>query len=69
MELEQVPSPDWLPPSFLHPQPIPAQAASCKERQKWPYLFLAGAVCRRDLPHRRRGWNGGGGTVFWELYA
>lgn len=57
MALEQVPSPDWLPPSFLHPQPIPAQAASCKERQKWPYLFLTGAVCPRDLPHGRRGWN------------
>lgn len=60
-----MPSPDWLPPSFLHPQPIPAQA-SCKRRQKWPYLFLPGAVCPKDLPHGRQGWSwvGVGGHCF-----
>lgn len=60
-----MPSPEWLPPSFLHPQPIPAQA-SCKRRQKWPYLFLPGAVCPKDLPHGRQGWNwvGVGGHCF-----
>lgn len=73
MELEQMPSPDWLPPSFLHPQPIPAQASSCKQRQKWPYLFLPGAVCLKDLPHGRQaglelGW--GGRPLFsGKLYA
>lgn len=56
MKLEQMFRPDWLPPLFLHPQPIPAQAP-CRQRQKWPCLFVTGALYLRDVPQGRQGGN------------